>query len=91
MKVGKYVWVVLALFVAKEASSQILKNNIRPDVIVIDRRSDVDSLFASEVISKYYATLEKGFRQVGLPRFIIAGRAKDDLRSWRQCEHAAFV
>ena len=74
MKVGKYVWVVLALFVGKEASSQILKNNIRPDVIVIDRRSDVDSLFASEVISKYYATLEKGFRQVGLPRFIIAGR-----------------
>ena len=61
MKVGKYVWVVLALFVGKEASSQILKNNIRPDVIVIDRRSDVDSLFASEVISKYYATLEKGF------------------------------
>ena len=74
MKVGKYVWVVLALFVGKEASSQILKNNIRPDVIVIDRRSNVDSLFASEVISKYYATLEKGFRQVGLPRFIIAGR-----------------
>lgn len=74
MKFGKYFLILFALLIWRSGPAQILKNNIRPDVIVINRMGEVDSLFATEVISKYYATLEKGFRQVGLPRFIIAGR-----------------
>ena len=83
---------LIVFFVEESVSSQILKNNIQPDVIVINRNGFVDSLFASEVISKYYATLEKGFRQVGLPRFIISGvRTKDDLWSRGKCQHAFII
>ncbi len=92
MKCIRCILILLSFFVEESVSSQILKNNILPDVIVINRKGFVDSLFASEVISKYYATLEKGFRQVGLPRFIISGvRTKDDLWSRRKYKHAFII
>ena len=92
MKCIRCILILLSFFVEESVSSQILKNNILPDVIVINRKGFVDSLFASEVISKYYATLEKGFRQVGLPRFIRSGvRTKDDLWSRRKYKHAFII
>ena len=35
---------------------------------------EIDSMVTSEVIETYYSTIERGFRQTGLPRFIIAGK-----------------
>lgn len=55
--------------------AQVLKNNSRPEVIFINRGGiEIDSMVTSEVIETYYSTIERGFRQTGLPRFIIAGK-----------------
>ncbi|MFR2860947.1 MAG: hypothetical protein ACLTCA_08880, partial [Alistipes ihumii] len=55
--------------------AQVLKNNSRPEVIFINRGGiEIDSMVTSEVIETYYSTIERGFSQTGLPRFIIAGK-----------------
>lgn len=49
----------------------MLKNNAKPDVLFINRRgAEVDTMSATQVIDLYYSTIEKGFRQTGLPKFI---------------------
>lgn len=66
---------MLCMLAAPAAHAQILKNNVRPDVFFINVRGmPIDSSSASEVIDTYYSTIEKGFHEVGLPRFIIAGK-----------------
>ena len=64
------------LIVSSNTGAQVLKNNERPDVLLLDRqeRAALDSMIAYRVLETYYSTLERGFRQVGVPRFVIAGK-----------------
>lgn len=55
--------------------AQVLKNHTKSEVFFLGSRGmATDSVLVDEVIDTYYSTIEKGFRQTGLPRFIIAGR-----------------
>ena len=64
--------------------AQVLKNNSRPEVIFINRGGiEIDSMVTSEVIETYYSTIERGFRQTGLPRFIIAGKNQKMMKRGR--------
>lgn len=55
--------------------AQILQNHAKSHVILTHKQDAVlDSLASEKAIALYYQTLERGFRQTGLPRFIIAGK-----------------
>ena len=61
--------------VGDRVQAQVLKNHTRPEVFFMRTRgAEIDSAVVDEVIGAYYSTLEKGFRETGLPRFIVAGR-----------------
>ena len=66
---------IIACFFSEGLQAQVLKNNAKPDVLFINRRgAEVDTMSATQVIDLYYSTIEKGFRQTGLPKFIISGK-----------------
>lgn len=55
--------------------AQILQNHAKSHVVLTHKQdAAADSLATEKAVELYYQTLERGFRQTGLPRFIIAGK-----------------
>lgn len=70
-----FTMMAILLCIGGNAQAQVLKNNAKSDVLFINKAGMPDSEKAAEqVIQTYYSTIEKGFRQDGLPRFLIAGK-----------------
>ncbi|MFQ8805081.1 MAG: DcaP family trimeric outer membrane transporter [Alistipes indistinctus] len=54
---------------------QILQNHAKSHVIFVNTGGEkLDSAATEQVIAAYYNTIERGFQQSGLPRFIISGK-----------------
>ena len=57
------------------AHAQILQNHAKSHVIFVNTGGEkLDSAATEQVIAAYYNTIERGFQQSGLPRFIISGK-----------------
>ena len=57
------------------AQAQILQNHAKSHVIFVNTGGEkLDSAATEQVIAAYYNTIERGFQQSGLPRFIISGK-----------------
>ena len=55
------------------AHAQILQNHAKSHVIFVNTGGEkLDSAATEQVIAAYYNTIERGFQQSGLPRFILS-------------------